>query len=105
MNEEENEEQQDEAKAEQISPKEEETPVERKGTISRYLTKKMGSESFINDPLNESNTQEIRPTHISHNDAFKGGISKWSAHENTYLSNSDSLPHRAFSLFIFNHNN
>ena len=32
-------------------------------------------------------------------------IPKWDAHLNTYINQADALPHRAFSIFLFNSEN
>lgn len=42
---------------------------------------------------------------VSFKDEYIGSIPKWDAHLNTYLRQNDSLPHRAFSIFLFNSSN
>jgi isopentenyl-diphosphate delta-isomerase len=42
---------------------------------------------------------------VNARDGFVSSIDKWKAHSNTYLSLPDSLPHRAFSIFLFNGEN
>lgn len=45
--------------------------------------------------LNELVSVNLKDQHV-------GSIPKWDAHLNTYILNKDSLPHRAFSIFLFN---
>ena len=42
---------------------------------------------------------------VSHSDAYLGSIDKWTAHTHKYLSEEGSMPHRAFSIFLFNSDN
>lgn len=42
---------------------------------------------------------------VSYTDAFLGSIDKWTSHTNKYLSAEGSMPHRAFSIFLFNSEN
>lgn len=39
---------------------------------------------------------------VSFRDEVIGPISKWDAHLNTYILSDKALPHRAFSIFLFN---
>jgi hypothetical protein len=39
---------------------------------------------------------------VTFNDNFVSSVDKWNAHLNTYISNPEMLPHRAFSIFLFN---
>jgi isopentenyl-diphosphate delta-isomerase len=39
---------------------------------------------------------------VNFNDEFIGPIEKWKAHLNSYIMDKDSMPHRAFSIFLFN---
>lgn len=39
---------------------------------------------------------------VNSKDQFAGSIDKWQAHSNIYLASPNSLPHRAFSIFLFN---
>ena len=42
---------------------------------------------------------------VSHKDEFVSSVSRWDAHTNEYILKADSLPHRAFSIFLFNQQN
>ena len=42
---------------------------------------------------------------VSFEDKFIGSVDKWTAHTNKYLSEENSMPHRAFSIFLFNSEN
>ena len=42
---------------------------------------------------------------VNKNDQFASSIDKWRAHSNSYLADPNSLPHRAFSIFLFNNQN
>ena len=42
---------------------------------------------------------------VSFKDEVIGPIPKWDAHLNTYITQNDALPHRAFSIFLFNSEN
>ena len=42
---------------------------------------------------------------VSFKDEVVGSIPKWDAHLNTYITKNDALPHRAFSIFLFNQEN
>ena len=39
---------------------------------------------------------------VSFTDQFLAPIDKWTAHTNEYLKEKGSMPHRAFSIFLFN---
>lgn len=42
---------------------------------------------------------------VSLNDHFLGPVDKWTAHTHKYLADPNSMPHRAFSIFLFNSQN
>ena len=42
---------------------------------------------------------------VNSQDNFLRSIDKWKAHSNTYLQTPQALPHRAFSIFLFNSKN
>lgn len=42
---------------------------------------------------------------VNSQDGFESSIDKWKAHSNTYLQSPEALPHRAFSIFLFNSKN
>jgi isopentenyl-diphosphate delta-isomerase len=42
---------------------------------------------------------------VKKDDEFASSIDKWRAHSNSYLASPDALPHRAFSIFLFNSRN
>lgn len=42
---------------------------------------------------------------VSFKDEVLGSIPKWDAHLNKYIMGESSLPHRAFSIFLFNSQN
>jgi len=42
---------------------------------------------------------------VTAKDEFASPVDKWKAHSNPYLSQQSSLPHRAFSIFLFNEKN
>ena len=42
---------------------------------------------------------------VNHSDELVRGVSKWDAHRNNYIRKEDALPHRAFSIFLFNQEN
>ena len=42
---------------------------------------------------------------VDYNDKFISSVSKWDAHTNEYIMQKDALPHRAFSIFLFNQQN
>ena len=42
---------------------------------------------------------------VNADDHFIGPVDKWQAHTNSYLRTKEALPHRAFSIFIFNNKN
>lgn len=42
---------------------------------------------------------------VDFNDHFIKSIDKWRSHSNHYLQSQQSLPHRAFSIFLFNQQN
>lgn len=42
---------------------------------------------------------------VDFNDRFVKSIDKWQSHSNQYLQSPQSLPHRAFSIFLFNKQN
>jgi isopentenyl-diphosphate delta-isomerase len=42
---------------------------------------------------------------VTPHDEFASPVDKWKAHSNPYLSQNSSLPHRAFSIFLFNEHN
>lgn len=39
---------------------------------------------------------------VDANDQFIMAVDKWQAHSNDYLTSKNALPHRAFSIFLFN---
>lgn len=42
---------------------------------------------------------------VSYTDQYISPIDKWTAHSNHYLGQDSSMPHRAFSIFLFNSEN
>jgi isopentenyldiphosphate isomerase len=42
---------------------------------------------------------------VAPNDQYLGPVDKWKAHTNSYLREEGALPHRAFSIFLFNSKN
>lgn len=58
------------------------------------VTKRLNVEILLNELIS-----------VNKNDEFIASIDKWKAHSNTYIASSDSLPHRAFSIFLFNNRN
>lgn len=42
---------------------------------------------------------------VNTEDKFVRSIDKWTAHSNQYITSQHMLPHRAFSIFLFNSRN